>query len=585
MGALGCKLVRPDGTLDHACKRSFPTPLSALTYMTKLSKLGISARSGGYTAQHLGDDDEGVVDAINGAFMLVRAAAIDEVGLLDEGYWMYGEDLDWCFRFWSAGWKVLYWPRATVVHVKGGISGRHRTWRTNLAFHRAMWRFYHAHIARNYPRAVTPMVWFGIWAKLGVSTGRSAMARSVATARKHRRPTAIVPAHAGAGDDASAATRKRLRVLAVLPSLDTGGVERHAATVYPALDRSRFEVRLVCIKGRGPLFGEVKTNGLAVAALDAGDGDLSLVTSLFNLFRVTRAFRPDVVITSGFSADLLGRVAARAAGVGTILSWKHNSGHVGPYGRRERLMERVLGRITTGYLAVADGQVPYLTDYLRLPRRKIEVIHNSVDPHVLSAPEQTRDELRRTLGIQPGSPVIGVVAALREWKGHATLLRAFRLVLDQEPSARLLVIGDGEERDKLTALAEHLDIADNVLFLGDRRDVSELLSIADVVALASYSVECLPYAILEAMSRARPAVATAIAGLPEMIEEGVTGRLVQPRDEGAMADALLSILQSPDRGEAMGRAAYRRLVEHFPFDSTIRRIEDAVETVGASAAR
>jgi glycosyltransferase involved in cell wall biosynthesis len=269
--------------------------------------------------------------------------------------------------------------------------------------------------------------------------------------------------------------------------------------------------------------------------------------------------------------------------VATILSWKHNSGHVGPYGRRERVMERMLGRITTRYLAVAEGQLPYLTGDLRLPRRKIEVIRNSVDPQVVPAPEQTRDELRRALGIEASSPVIAVVAALREWKGHAALLRAFRLVVDQESSARLLVIGDGEERDTLATLVEDLDLRDRVLFLGDRRDVGDLLSIVDVVALASYSVECLPYAILEAMSRARPAVATAIGGLPELVESGVTGLLVPPRDERAMAAALLSILQSPDRGEAMGRAAYQRLVEHFPFDQTIRRIEDAIEnTVGAT---
>jgi GT2 family glycosyltransferase/glycosyltransferase involved in cell wall biosynthesis len=577
VGALGCKLVRRDGSLDHACKRTFPTPLSALAYMTRASRLPFAARlpraiSGGYTAQHLGDDDEGTVDAINGAFMLVRAAAIAEVGLLDESYWMYGEDLDWCYRLWSAGWKVLYWPGATVLHVKGGISGSHRTWRTNVAFHRAMWLFYRAHIARNYPRVVTPAVWCGIWLKFGVSTGRSTTARALAR----------MPRRAGARP-APTATGRRLRVLAVLPSLEAGGAERHAVTVYPALDRTRFDVRIVCIKGRGPLFAEAKASGLRVAALDAGDGDVAIATSLFKLLRLTRRFAPDVVVTSGFSADLLGRVAARAAGVRAILSWKHNSGHVEPYGRRERRMERLLGRVTSGYLAVAHGQVGYLTGQLGLPRAKIRVIRNSVDPSVVSPDEHGRAHLRATLGIAPGDPVIGVVAALREWKGHSTLLAAFRLVLDEESRARLLLIGDGEERDNLAALATELGVRDRVHFLGDRRDVGDLLSIVDVVALASYSVECLPYAILEAMSRARPAVVTAIGGLPELIEPGVTGLLVQPRDERGMAAALLSILQAPGRGETMGRAAHRRLVEDFPFDSTIRRIESALESaVGAS---
>ncbi len=138
-----------------------------------------------YTASHVGDDDVALVDAVNGAFMLMRAAALDDVGLLDESYWMYGEDLDLCFRFWRANWPVLYWPHETVVHVKGGIAGRHRAWRTNLAFHRAMWLFFRNNQAASYPAVVRSAVWTAIWLKLGFSVTRSATARSAT--RLHNR--------------------------------------------------------------------------------------------------------------------------------------------------------------------------------------------------------------------------------------------------------------------------------------------------------------------------------------------------------------------------------------------------------------
>lgn len=179
VGMLGCKLVRPDGTLDHACKRSFPTPSSALVHMSKLPRLMGGNQPGSYTAAHIDEDETGLVDAVNGAFMLVRRTALDSVGLLDERYWMYGEDLDWCFRFWAAGWPVLYWPGATVLHVKSGIAGRHRAWRTNLSFHRAMWLFFSRHQARNYSPLVKSAVWTAIWLKLAASATRSATARSV----------------------------------------------------------------------------------------------------------------------------------------------------------------------------------------------------------------------------------------------------------------------------------------------------------------------------------------------------------------------------------------------------------------------
>jgi GT2 family glycosyltransferase len=178
IGMLGCKLVRPDGSLDHAAKRGFPTPLSALGYFTGLSRLRPrSRRLAGYTAEHLDPDEAGPVDAVNGAFMLVRREALDEVGSLDEDYWLYMEDLDWCYRFWQADWPVLYWPGVEVVHVKGGSSTSNRSWRTNYAFHRGMWVFYRKHYRGSRPVAVTALVWAGIWTKLGVSAARSLVAR------------------------------------------------------------------------------------------------------------------------------------------------------------------------------------------------------------------------------------------------------------------------------------------------------------------------------------------------------------------------------------------------------------------------
>ena len=115
VGMLGCKLVRPDGSFDHACKRGFPTVLSALYYFSGLAaRFPDSPRFAQYTAAHLGIDETGTVDAINGAFMLVRRSAAEDVGALDERYWFWAEDLDWCHRFWKHGWEVLYWPEVEI---------------------------------------------------------------------------------------------------------------------------------------------------------------------------------------------------------------------------------------------------------------------------------------------------------------------------------------------------------------------------------------------------------------------------------------------------------------------------------------
>lgn len=180
---VGVRLVRPDGSFDHAAKRSFPTLLGAAGHFTGL---GRRAAAVGALAQYRAPDvDEhalGEVDAVNGAFMLARRAAFDQVGLLDEGYGIYFEDLDWCCRFKRAGWRVLYDGRVSVLHIKGGTSvfehgrARHRGLALNVAFHRGMGRFYRR-FSGGSSVALDALVYLTLAGKLLVSIARSTIAR------------------------------------------------------------------------------------------------------------------------------------------------------------------------------------------------------------------------------------------------------------------------------------------------------------------------------------------------------------------------------------------------------------------------
>jgi GT2 family glycosyltransferase len=177
-GMAGCRLVRLDGTFDHAAKRSFPTPLAALAHFARIGGGdGAQGRLGQYRAPGVDEHSLGDVDAVNGAFMLVRREAMDEVGLFDEGYWLYMEDLDWCRRFHERGWRVLYDGRVTAVHVKGGTAGKRRAWRQNVAFHRGMGRFYRRYESGRRP-IVDAAVYAGVVAKMAASvTANAVMSR------------------------------------------------------------------------------------------------------------------------------------------------------------------------------------------------------------------------------------------------------------------------------------------------------------------------------------------------------------------------------------------------------------------------
>ncbi len=171
IGVVGPKLVRADGSLDLACRRSFPTPAVSLYRFAGLSRLFPgSRRFGRYNLTYLDPDLPVDVDAVVGACMLVRGTAIEQVGLLDERFWMYGEDLDWAFRIRQAGWRVVYRPQVTIQHVKRAAAARSS--RASYEFTRAMWLFYQKHYARTTSR---PIHWLIVLA-LALRGGRRLIA-------------------------------------------------------------------------------------------------------------------------------------------------------------------------------------------------------------------------------------------------------------------------------------------------------------------------------------------------------------------------------------------------------------------------
>lgn len=181
-GIVGPKLILRDGTLDYACRRSFPRPVNALWKLTGLSLLfPDSPRFASYNLTYLDPDETAEVDSVVGAYMMVRLEAIHKAGLMDDSFFMYGEDLDWAYRIKQHGWKVFYYPATTVLHYKGATSSRRST-RLIIEFYRAMHLFHRKHYASNLPRIVNALITAGI-----IGRGSFALVRNLfrpASARK-----------------------------------------------------------------------------------------------------------------------------------------------------------------------------------------------------------------------------------------------------------------------------------------------------------------------------------------------------------------------------------------------------------------
>ena len=192
VGIAGCRLERLDGSFDHASRRSFPTVLGALSHLSGVGRRAAGGPLAQYRAPRI---ERGPVDAVNGAFMLLRRSALEEVGLFDERYWMYMEDMDLSYRFKEAGWTTWYEPSVTALHVKHGTSGQVRGITLTVAFYRGMARFVVAHPATVPNPATRFVVLVGIACVGAFATSRAAARSVVEAARRHRHSdTTVSPA-------------------------------------------------------------------------------------------------------------------------------------------------------------------------------------------------------------------------------------------------------------------------------------------------------------------------------------------------------------------------------------------------------
>ncbi|RDH78663.1 glycosyltransferase [Mycolicibacterium moriokaense] len=367
----------------------------------------------------------------------------------------------------------------------------------------------------------------------------------------------------------------------VVPDLGVGGAERHVTALMPNLDRSRFDAAVVCIGGEGKLFGTLAASDVRAVALHRTKRQM--LGALGDLIREMRSFRPDVVITRGYNAEMLGRIAARLSRVPYSVVWVHNCGDTASRSTLRRIADRLLDPVTSAYYGLVKAQVDYMVDDLGYPPDKIRLIHNGVDVDLF----QFTDDRSAVgdLGISMSDKVVGIFAMLRPEKDHETFLRAARLVADRIPSAKFLIVGDGPMRPRLESMVRELALGDHVVLAGSRQDVPELLRAVDVFVLSSYTVECFPMALLEAMAAGRPAVCTAVGGVPEMIDEPTTGYLVPARDPAALAERLVRILSDSGLAHRMGHAARARAEAQFSLRSSVAASERALTALVPTARR
>jgi glycosyltransferase involved in cell wall biosynthesis len=273
-------------------------------------------------------------------------------------------------------------------------------------------------------------------------------------------------------------------------------------------------------------------------------------------------------------AGTVGRLAARICGVPLIVHTYH--GHVfHSYFSKTKTrvflaIERALGMATDRIIVVGDGQRDEIASYGVAPLAKLESIRLGLELGQFLRAEQARGRLRGELGMGADVPLIGIVARLVPIKAHEVFFQAAVHVLQAEPAAHFIVVGDGERREELEAMVNVLGIRSSVTFVGWRRDMVSVYADLDVVALTSLN-EGSPVALIEALAAARPVVSTAVGGVPEVVIDGTTGLLVTPSDSILTAEAILALLRDRALGARLGAAGRRHVYPRY--DST-RLVDD-----------
>lgn len=372
-----------------------------------------------------------------------------------------------------------------------------------------------------------------------------------------------------------------LRVLEVLASGAVGGGSTHLRDLAVGLDPARFEPIVAC-SDDGPLAGVLEAAGHPVARIPMtrplNPGAIAALAE-----RVRRS-KVDLVHSHGTRAALCGAPAAALCGVPhlyTVHGWSFHQRGSALAEAAARSCEALAARLSRHVVCVSHADQRSGLAHGILSDRRSRVIPNGIDPSRFRPDPPARARLRRVLGVAEGEPLIGLFGRLTRQKAQGVFLRAAAEVLAREPASRFMLVGEGEDRLALAALAAGLGLGGRLMMLGSRSDVPELLAASDIFVLPSLW-EGLPIALLEAMAAGVPAIASAVDGSLEVIQPGQSGLLVAPGEVAPLAEAMLALIRTPSLAERLACAGRERVLSLYPLSRMIAAVEGLYADVAAA---
>jgi glycosyltransferase involved in cell wall biosynthesis len=361
-----------------------------------------------------------------------------------------------------------------------------------------------------------------------------------------------------------------IRVVRVISRMNIGGPATHVVLLNAGLDRRGYDCLLVTGSegaGEGSLRDLAVSSNLRLAMIPELGREIapwSDLVTLVKLYRLMRRERPHVVHTHTAKAGFVGRIAARLARVPVVLHTFHGHvfhGYFSPAKTRLFLLiERLGARLSTRIITISPRLREEIAQFGVTGRERIEVIPLGFELESFASQPRGTGDFRRSLGLPMDAKLVGAVGRLVPIKNIPLLLEAAATARQEDPDIRVVLVGDGELRGELEAGAEALGLGQAVTFAGWRRDLASVYADLDAVVISSHN-EGTPASLIEAMATGCPVIATRVGGVPDLIVDGETGRLVPPGDREALATSLLALFREPERTARMADLARGRVLE------------------------
>lgn len=371
---------------------------------------------------------------------------------------------------------------------------------------------------------------------------------------------------------------KKTRVLHIITHLPVGGAQDNTLLTVEKLDKTRYDVILAC----GPQ-GEwierakriPKIKIIFVSELIRRIHPLYDIIAVFKIFSIIKRERCTIVHTHSSKPGFSGRIAAKLAGVPIVIHSIHgfpfHDFMPRPIEMFFIVIEKLLSKLSDCLITVSKLNMKKAIMLRISEEEKFVNIYSGICFKKFTK-RNDKHRIKKKFNIPVKSPVIGMIGRLSEQKAPEYLLYAAPQILTQHPESIFLIVGDGEKKHSLIQLSKKLNIDDHVKFLGNRDDIPDILSMMDVFVLPSLW-EGLGRSLTEAMYFGIPVVATQVEGVPELVEHGRTGYLIQPRDCEALSEYVVQLLDDKTLRKRMGQLGKQKVTEDFSADRMVAQID------------